>query len=199
MPEGIKYCGNCGVHMNRAVHFFQWLFSRKGLPVLLILAALILGGAAWALLSRAPEEDRPGPGPGSSAETTDWIAMIREELYCEDTALTRAIADAVTLTLVSESDTGITVEVTAPDVSDAALEWFLNVSEEDYSDQALEDTLLELLKGETASAVFELPFDHDGKPYLTREFLDAASGGVRNFYAALTAMFIEEMEGSINE
>lgn len=33
MPEGLKYCGNCGVHMNRAVWFVQWLFSKKGLPV----------------------------------------------------------------------------------------------------------------------------------------------------------------------
>ena len=197
MPEGLKYCGNCGVHMNRAVHFFQWLFSRKGLPVLLILAALILGCAAWALLSTAPPETVYDPG--SDAEQTDWIALIRAELYSEDTALTQAMADAVSMKLVSRSDTGITVEVTAPDVSDAALEWFLNVSEEDYSDQALEDTLLELLKGETTTAVFELPFDSEGKPYLTNEFLDAASGGVRNFYAALTAMFIEEMEASVNE
>lgn len=49
MPEGLKYCGNCGVHMNRAVHFARWLFSRKGLPVLLIIAALICGGAALGL------------------------------------------------------------------------------------------------------------------------------------------------------
>ena len=47
MPEGLKYCGNCGVHMNRAVHTIQWLFSKKGLPVLILLLALLIGAAAW--------------------------------------------------------------------------------------------------------------------------------------------------------
>jgi hypothetical protein len=91
------------------------------------------------------------------------------------------------------------VEVTAPDVSDAALEWFEAVSEDDYSDQALEDTLLELLKGKTTTATFVLPLDAQGKPYTTGEFLDAASGGVRKFYAALTVMFMEEMEANAND
>ena len=48
MPEGLKYCGNCGVHMNRAVWFVQWLFSKKGLPVLIgvLVLALVIGGVA---------------------------------------------------------------------------------------------------------------------------------------------------------
>ena len=52
MPEGLKYCGNCGVHMNRAVHMFQWLFSKKGLPVLIVVLALILGAAAWYIIPK---------------------------------------------------------------------------------------------------------------------------------------------------
>ena len=51
MPEGLKYCGNCGVHMNRMVHTMQWLFSKKGLPVLIVLLALLIGAAIWAVLS----------------------------------------------------------------------------------------------------------------------------------------------------
>lgn len=56
MPEGLKYCGNCGVHMNRTVHIIQWLFSRKGLPVLLLVLALLVGAAAWYVIPklRAP-------------------------------------------------------------------------------------------------------------------------------------------------
>ena len=52
MPEGLKYCGNCGVHMNRAVHMFQWLFSKKGLPVLIVILALIIGAAAWFIIPK---------------------------------------------------------------------------------------------------------------------------------------------------
>ena len=52
MPEGLKYCGNCGVHMNRAVYMFQWLFSKKGLPVLIVILALIIGAAAWFVIPK---------------------------------------------------------------------------------------------------------------------------------------------------
>lgn len=57
MPEGLKYCGNCGVHMNRAVHTIQWLFSKKGLPVLILLLALIAGGVVWAVLENVDFPD----------------------------------------------------------------------------------------------------------------------------------------------
>lgn len=57
MPEGLKYCGNCGVHMNPAVHTIQWLFSKKGLPVLLVVLALILGGVLWAVLKNVDFPD----------------------------------------------------------------------------------------------------------------------------------------------
>lgn len=60
MPEGLKYCGNCGVHMNRMVHTMQWLFSKKGLPVLIVLLALLIGAAVWAVLSFV---DFPQPEP----------------------------------------------------------------------------------------------------------------------------------------
>jgi flagellar basal body-associated protein FliL len=168
------------------------------LPILLILAALIIGGVVLGIFLYANQQEDE-PSEPAAAEKTDWIAILREELYSEDTPLTQAMADAVTLKLVDESETSITVEVTAPDVSDAALEWFEAVSEDDYSDQALEDTLLELLKGKTTTATFVLPLDAQGKPYTTGEFLDAASGGVRKFYAALTVMFMEEMEANAND
>lgn len=52
MPDGLKYCGHCGVRMNRVAYAFEWLFSRKGLPVLILLAALLLGGLAWWLIPK---------------------------------------------------------------------------------------------------------------------------------------------------
>ena len=168
-------------------------FLLVGIAVILIAAAAVAG----IFLHRSQPEDEPDDH--IAAEKTDWIALLREELYSEDTPLTKAMADAVTLKLVDESETSITVQVTAPDVSDAALEWFEAVSEDDYSDQALEDTLLELLEGEKTTATFVLPLDAQGRPYTTGEFLDAASGGVRKFYAALTVMFMQEMEANAND
>ena len=57
MPDGLKYCGNCGVRMNRVIYTIEWLFSKKGLPVLILLLALIIGGAVWGITShlRVPE------------------------------------------------------------------------------------------------------------------------------------------------
>ena len=52
MPDGLKYCGHCGVRMNRVAYAFEWLFSRKGLPVLLVILALLVGGLAWWLIPK---------------------------------------------------------------------------------------------------------------------------------------------------
>lgn len=170
----------------------------KGKVLLVLFAAiLILAAAVFGIYLHM---NRPEAEPDdAAAEKTDWIALLREELYSEDTALTRAMAKAVTLKLIDESETAITVQVTGPDVSDAALAWFRNVSEEEYTDQALEDTLLELLEGEKITATFEIPIGTDGNPRCTDAFLDAASGGVRTFYTALTVMFMQEMEASVHD
>lgn len=80
MPDGLKYCGKCGVHMNRTVHFFNWLFSKKGLPVLILLIALIAGGIIWAVAANTerpviglpvldnPFDNNPGKDSGSDQE-----------------------------------------------------------------------------------------------------------------------------------
>lgn len=85
MPDGLKYCGKCGVHMNRAVHLFNWLFSKKGLPVLILLIALIAGGIIWAVAANTDlpgidvdlpvldnpfDNDNPGKDSGSDREQT---------------------------------------------------------------------------------------------------------------------------------
>lgn len=58
MPDGLKYCGNCGVHMNRTIHTLQWLFSKKGLPVTLTVLAAIVGAVITLfLLTRIPPID----------------------------------------------------------------------------------------------------------------------------------------------
>lgn len=198
VTEGINYCGNCGAPVKQKVHFTRWPLLKKRLPVLLIVAVMILGGMALGGIFKTDPRKQELPAP-TVTEKTDWVSMLREEIYTEDSDLSRAMEEAVKMKLVSENDSGITIEVTAPDVSDKALEWFQSVSEAEYSDAALEALLIELVEGESYTASYLLPFDAQGMPYITGEFLDAASCGTRTFYSALTAMFIEEMEESINE
>ena len=198
VAEGINYCGNCGAPVNQKVHLTRWPLTKKRLLVLLIAAVMILGGMALGGVFETDPLKQELPAP-TAAEKTDWVSILRKEIYTEDSDLSRAMEEAVKMKLVSENHSGITIEVTAPDVSDKALEWFQSVSESEYSDAALEEVLLELMNGETYTASFLLPFDAHGKPYITGEFLDAASCGTRTFYSALTAMLIEEMEESVNE
>lgn len=198
ITEGINYCSNCGAPVKRSGRLTLWQLLKRGLPVIFLAVVMILGGMGLGGIFQRNPQKQELPSP-TAAEKIDWIATLREDLYSEDSALTRAMAEAVTLKLVGVNEESITVEVTCPDVYEGAMQWFMNVSDENYSDQALEDALLELLKGETSTTTFELPFDAEGSPYCTDAFLDAASGGVRKFYTALTAMLIEEMEASIHE
>ncbi len=86
MPEGLKYCGNCGVHMNRMVHTMQWLFSKKGLPVLILLLALLLGGIAWAVLKYAdfpqPDLDIDLPAVDNPFDSDDPLEKMYDFGLC---------------------------------------------------------------------------------------------------------------------
>ena len=166
---------------------------------------LILLLAAVLLLSFTGCKKKPAPTTsGNSTQVpeipaqTDYISIIRADVFSADSALSQVMAQYVTLTLESKTDDTILVAVTAPDVCADALAWFDAVSEADYSDEALEAKLLELLEGEPATARFELAVCGDTVTY-TDEFLDAVSCGVRDFYGALTAKVIQEMEASVND
>ena len=86
MPEGLKYCGNCGVHMNRMVHTIQWLFSKKGLPVLILLIALILGLIAWAVFTFVdfPQPDLDLPAAENPFDSDDPLEKMYDFGLCPD-------------------------------------------------------------------------------------------------------------------
>ncbi len=135
--------------------------------------------------------------PKPQEEDVDYLAMIRAQLQTEDTELSRAMDRALELHLEQVQQDSITVTVTAPDICQGTLDWFNAVSEEDYSDEALTGTMIDLLRGEPRTNTFTLQLQGERILY-TDEFLNAASCGVRRFYTALTVMLMEEMEASVN-
>lgn len=135
--------------------------------------------------------------PSQAPEQVDYLAIMRRELFNRDTPLNAAMAEVVELTLDSVGEGSITVTVTAPDVCEGTLAWFEAVSEEDYSDEALDQQMMTLLEGERQTRQFVLEVQAETIVY-TDEFLDAASCGVRQFYTALTVMLMEEMEASVD-
>ena len=129
--------------------------------------------------------------------TPDYIQIIRGELFDEDTALNQALSDAVSITLDRFDETSITVTVKAPNITEPLLAWFDGVSDAQYSDDALNAQMLTLLKQETQVTQFTLSVQ-DGEILYTDAFLNNTSCGIREFYAVLTARFMEEMEANAN-
>lgn len=133
----------------------------------------------------------------SKTSTTDYLAVIRKDLFSEESLLNKAMDEAVELTLDKAEADRITVSVTAPDVCDGALAWFDGIEDAAYTDEALDAQLIALLKGEPQKQTFTLELRGEEILY-TGEFLDAASCGVRNFYAALNVRLMQEMEGELH-
>lgn len=161
---------------------------RKLTALLLALLLLALTGCG---------SKNAGSSASDPTDAVDYLSLIRTDLFSEDTTLTQAMSDAVTLTLDSAEESSITVTVTAPNVCADTLAWFDAVSDEDYSDEALTEQMLSLLEGDAQTQQFTLTVE-DGAIVYTDDFLDAASCGVREFYTALTVRFMEEMEASID-
>lgn len=77
MPEGIKYCGNCGVHLNHTVHVFRKLCSGKNLLLLLCVAAVLAAGFLfWKLWTPVGYDENMG---GYILDAGDIVFYDEEE------------------------------------------------------------------------------------------------------------------------
>lgn len=187
MPDGLKYCGHCGVRMNRTLYLLEWLFSGKGLPVLigvLVVAVVVTAVLLWPAKNTdmlnvlqgsldvalmIPEEPVDGASEITPAEEPDFLAEIElrngyEVLSCEET----------------EQGLTAVLNVYAPDVYNLAKE--LDAQGSAVNPDAMQAVLVEavqnapIVKNEV-QLLFVLT-DNGYKPILTGEFMDAYYGGV---------------------
>ena len=133
-------------------------------------------------------------------EPVQWAEIISTECLSGETAAEKAIAQAVTISAEETSEGVITVTVKAPDVYNGLMAWMNEVSEDKYSDEALEAKFLSLLsEAVPVESTVELSFtkSEDGqKIEYTQEFAELISCGMLRFYGDMMQNVTGELGGA---
>lgn len=131
--------------------------------------------------------------------TIDWIQQIRNDLLSGETKIEQAVAETVQIS-AKEHDGQLQVTVRAPDICNDLLDWMENVSDDEFTEQALEGEILRLIETtELTESTYILEYAKDEGTIIisySREIGDAVSCGLVKFYAELTHIVAEELEGS---
>jgi hypothetical protein len=129
--------------------------------------------------------------------TTDWGQIIRMDFLAGESTVEKAIMEAVSIK-VKQDDDRLIVTVEAPDICDELLNWMELISDEDFTQAAMEAKILQLLKeSKKIEADYVLLCSGEGDTAqiaYTPEFGDAMTCGLTRFYAEVTQRIVEDME-----
>lgn len=129
----------------------------------------------------------------------DWEGKIGADFFDGDSEIEKAITEAVTYE-VEQKDEMLLVTVKAPDICDGLLAWMEQVTDEEFTEAAMEQEILRLLKESKAEKnIYELDYAIEGEVgqiSYSAEFTDAMSCGLNRFYAEVTQRILEEMGGN---
>ena len=132
--------------------------------------------------------------------TTDWEQIIRTDFFSGETPMEKAMAEAVSFKVKQDGEQ-IAVTVTAPDICDNLLNWMDAVSDDEFTESAMEQEILRLLKESKKTEVtYTLNCSGEGESAeiaYTSEFGEAMTCGLTRFYAEVTQRILEEMEGNV--
>lgn len=130
----------------------------------------------------------------------DWEGIIKADFFAGDSEMEKAITAAVIFEVEQKDDT-LLVTVKAPDICEGLLEWMEQVSDEEFTEAAMAQTILRLLK---EAAPEEHTYDLDyiiveeiGEISYSAEFTDAMSCGLNRFYAEVTQRILDEMGDNV--
>lgn len=135
-------------------------------------------------------------------ENFDWETYLRGEVFDTSTTVGDTMAQVVTIEVEKAGEDQIEVNVLAPDAYEPVHTWFDAVSDEEFSDSALEQCILDALAGETLEYTFTMTYDLVvDEPYINypSEYLNAVSCGLITFYNELYESTINELGGTTNE
>lgn len=130
----------------------------------------------------------------------DWESKIKTDFFDGDSEMEKAI-DTVVSFEVKQEDDKLLVTVKAPDICDGLLGWMEQVSDEEFTEAAMEQEILRLLKDTAAEKnTYDLDYVIEGdvgQINYSVEFTDAMSCGLNRFYAEVTQRILEEMGGNV--
>ena len=126
----------------------------------------------------------------------DWEQIIQTDFFSGNSAVEQAIAEAVSVKIKQDGDQLI-VTVKAPDICEGLLNWMEIVSDEEFTEAAMEQEILRLLE-ETDKAEVDYVMGCSGEGDMaeiayTSEFGEAMSCGLARFYAEVTQRILKEM------
>lgn len=159
-----------------------------------VLAALVLLCLVFAGCTR---QGTANTEPAFDYKHYDWLTHLKTEAFSEEGSMVTAVTDVIKLQVTGTSASAITVTVTAPNITQALLDWY--DTQQIFSGEALESQIAALLKGEVAEQTFTLPYSLSGDvPVITYPdgYADALSCGLSAFYDILYARILEQMGGA---
>lgn len=132
--------------------------------------------------------------------STDWDQIIHTDFFSGDSTIERAIAESVSFKVKQEGEQ-VAVTVNAPDICVELLNWMEFVSDEEFTEAAMEQEILRLLKeSKKTETTYTLNCSGEGETAeiaYTSEFGEAMTCGLTRFYAEVTQRILGEMEGNV--
>ena len=156
--------------------------KKRSLFLIIILTVILL------LQTGCSKEDQ--------TNSADWEKIIQTDFFSGDSAVEQAIAEAVSIK-VKQIEDQLTVTIKAPDICEGLLNWMESVSDEDFTEAAMEQEILRLLKdADKVEVDYVMGCSGEGDTAeiaYTSEFGEAMSCGLTRFYAEVTQRILEEM------
>lgn len=141
-----------------------------------------------------------GCSKSEQANTTNWEQMIRTDFFSGESNVEKEIAKVVSIKVKQDGDQ-LFVTAKAPNICDRLLNWMDSVSDEDFTEVAMEEEILHLLKeSEKVATDYVLICSGEGETaniVYTSEFGEALTCGLTQFYAKVTQQVQEEMGDNI--
>lgn len=134
------------------------------------------------------------------SDSVSWNKVVRMQCINGETEIEKALAKVVSLDAEEKSNDVLIVTINAPDIYDDLMDWMNNVSEEDFSEKALESEILKLLsQTKPTKKTVKLSYtgsEEDAKIAYTHEFADLISCGMVRFYNDTMLNAINELGGN---
>lgn len=127
----------------------------------------------------------------------NWEEKIHEETIFQETAIDKAMADAVTIKVSDVTEDTVSVIVTAPDIGDEIIAWYDSIPENDFSETAMETELIRLIS-ESKPEEATLTLNYVYKP--TEEVIINYTNAYYNeIYCGIAAFYDYAMAGLYEE